>query len=178
MNRNTAARTIQRAFRKAYPINAISFSPIKGSWYVKWFKDPKHKHFSTYAVNTFKRLTNHPETRAPKNPRNFLLVRIPGRPKTTRPNLSSPRSSPTGYSSGSNSNNNQFVRFTNDEIISGVTTFYPHYNSIIQYGNRHGDYNRFLRTLIEFGVRPGSAKYSRIITEMSRLRPRSRSRSR
>ena len=100
---NKAGLKIKRAIIKAYPVNQVMKEVIKNSWYVKWFKDPNHKHFGVYSVPTFKQLKNHPETRAIKNPRNIMLVRIPGRPKTPRPNI---KTSPNRNSNSNNSNSN------------------------------------------------------------------------
>jgi len=114
MNRNIAAKTIQRAFRKSHPRNnTVALNFIKGSWAVKWYTAPNHKHFSLHAPNVFAQLGNsHPLSRNPKRSKNIKLILIPGRPVTTRPRI---KKSPNR-----NNNNNNFTRggLTNNNFVA------------------------------------------------------------
>jgi len=173
--KNAAARTIQKVAKKRYPINAITLNPITNSWYVKWFKDPNHKHFSVYSLNTFNRINLHPETRAPKRSRNILLVRVPGKTRTSRPNImtSPPASASSSYSSNSNNSTNNgrglgigrngFVRFNNNQIVNGISS-YHNVHELIQYQP-----DRLENMMTTWGVRRRDrARRNRIMTMLQR----------
>jgi hypothetical protein len=115
MNRNNAAKKIQRAFRKRHPRNnTVALNFIKGSWAVKWYTAPNHKHFSLHAPNVFAQLGNlHPLSRNPKRSKNIKLILIPGRPVTTRPRIKK-------IPDRNNNNNNNFTRggLTNNNFVA------------------------------------------------------------
>ena len=109
MKRNNAAKTIQNAFRKRHPRNnTVALNFIKGSWAVKWYTAPNHKHFTLHAPNVFAQLGNaHPLSRNPKRPKNIKLILIPGRSVTARPRIKkSPNRNNNNFSGGGLTNNN------------------------------------------------------------------------
>lgn len=129
--RNKAARTIQRVVKKRqnrYRYNTIALEPITNSWYVKWFKDKKHKHFSVYSLNTFNKLMTrpkptHPETRLEFNPNNVKLVknpRNPPKPGTSRPNITMSPVSSANNKKGWGNGQNGFNHFTNNVILNEI----------------------------------------------------------
>lgn len=143
-NKNQAATHIQKAIRRFRPVNAITYKGIKDPWHVMWFKDPEHRHYSTYTVNTFKQLKTHPETRAKKTHRNIMLRRTPGTSKTPKPNISSPQ---------------------NENIIKNIKKKY----TLIQ--NRIQKQNEDFLAYIWNRVNGSNERYNKIINKLRRTVP-------
>ncbi len=71
--RHAAARKIQKRWREL-PRNNVTYNFIRDPYHVLWFKNDNRRHFGRYALNTFRQLNKHPETRAPKRRENVLLI--------------------------------------------------------------------------------------------------------
>jgi hypothetical protein len=122
VNKNTAARKIQRAFRRRHPYNnSVSMNFIKGPWAVKWYTEPNHRKFSLFSPEVFAELGNtHPLSRRIKRPQNIKLILIPGRKRTSPPHINKiPKKRKHSYSN-SNSNSNNNVALSNSTIIGAM----------------------------------------------------------
>ena len=141
---NKAATRIQKAIRKARPVNAVTHNAIKDPWHVMWFRDPEHKYYDTYTVNTFKRLKTHPQTRSPKRKRNVMLRRTHRIAKTARPNIGSPK---------------------NDNIAKNILKQFNYIQRRIHIGNEN------LLNYISIRVNGSQERYNKIIAILQRNAP-------